>query len=276
MAVRAWLGALSAGEVNLNRALAALRRRIANLPHRWAWYREAGPGSPNYRRLTALRDRYAGQRCFIMGNGPSLSQMDLSPLAHEYTFGLNRIYLNFDRMGFVPTFYVAVNPLVIEQCAADIIRIPTTRFVDWSQRHHFAPYPDQEDLIYLWHTYRPHFSRDLTRGVWGGATVTYTALQIAYYLGFEQVILIGVDHRFTTQGTPHQIVVSSGSDRDHFDPNYFGSGFRWQLPDLRTSEAAYRMAKQAFEAAGRCVLDATIGGQLDVFEKVDYYSLFAR
>ncbi len=261
--------------MSLGRALTALQRRIANVPQRWAWRREAGPGSPNYRRLVALRNRYIGQRCFIMGNGPSLSRMDLSPLAGEFTFGLNRIYLNFERMGFVPTFYVAVNPLVIEQCAADIARIPTTRFVDWGQRRHFAPYPDQETLIYLWHTYRPHFSRDLTKGVWGGATVTYTALQIAYYLGFEQVILIGVDHNFTTRGTPHQVVVSSGGDPDHFDPNYFGKGFRWQLPDLRTSEQAYRMAKQAFEADGRRVLDATVGGKLDVFEKVDYYSLFS-
>lgn len=273
--VRTWLNALRAGEMSPGRVFGGLRRRVADRPHRAAWQREAGPGSLNYQRLSALRDRFAGERCVIMGNGPSLASMDLSPLAHEHTFGVNRIYLNFERMGFVPTFYIAVNPLVIEQCAADIARIPTTRFVDWSQRRYFAPFPDQDSLIYLWHSYRPHFSVDLTRGAWGGATVTYTALQIAYYLGFRQVILIGVDHSFTTGGTPHKVVTSDGSDPNHFDPNYFGKGFRWQLPDLKTSESAYRLARAAFEADGRQIVDATVGGRLDVFEKADYHSLFA-
>jgi hypothetical protein len=54
----------------------------------------------------------------------------------------------------------------------------------------------------------------------------------------------------------------------------FGKGFRWQLPDLETSEIAYGMARSAFEADGRKVVDATVGGKLTVFPKVDYNSLF--
>jgi hypothetical protein len=100
------------------------------------------------------------------------------------------------------------------------------------------------------------------------------ALQLAYYLGFETVVLIGVDHNFSSKGTPNTMVVSQGEDRDHFDAGYFGSGFRWQLPDLETSERAYAMARTAYEADGRRVLDATIGGKLTVFPKVDYNSLF--
>jgi hypothetical protein len=69
--------------------------------------------------------------------------------------------------------------------------------------------------------------------------------------------------------------VSSGEDRNHFSPNYFGKGFRWQLPDLETSEWAYRLADQAYLSAGRQVFDATIGGKLQVFPKVDYASLFS-
>jgi hypothetical protein len=71
-------------------------------------------------------------------------------------------------------------------------------------------------------------------------------------------------------------VVSEGEDPNHFDPRYFGKGFRWQLPDLETSEIAYRMARRAYEQAGRRVLDATIGGKLTVFPKVEYGSLFHR
>ena len=104
--------------------------------------------------------------------------------------------------------------------------------------------------------------------------MTYVALQLAFYMGFQQVILIGVDHNFSTQGKPNTTVISQGEDKDHFHASYFGKGFRWQLPDLETSERAYRLAKQAFEAAGREVLDATIGGKLQVFPKVDYDQLF--
>jgi hypothetical protein len=100
------------------------------------------------------------------------------------------------------------------------------------------------------------------------------ALQLAYHLGFSTVILVGVDHSFVTQGKPNTTVQSEGDDPNHFSSAYFGKGFRWQLPDLETSELAYRMARQAYERAGRQVLDATIGGKLTVFPKVEYTSLF--
>ena len=99
-------------------------------------------------------------------------------------------------------------------------------------------------------------------------------MQLAYHMGFSEVILLGVDHSFTMQGKPHTAVVSEGDDPNHFAPNYFGKGFKWQLPDLETSEIAYRMAKQAFESDGRRIVDATIGGKLTVFPKVDYETLF--
>jgi hypothetical protein len=57
-------------------------------------------------------------------------------------------------------------------------------------------------------------------------------------------------------------------------PNYFGKGVRWQLPDLDTSEVGYIMAREAFREAGREIVDATVGGKLTVFPKVDYNSLF--
>jgi hypothetical protein len=69
-------------------------------------------------------------------------------------------------------------------------------------------------------------------------------------------------------------VTSEGDDPNHFSGKYFGKGFRWQLPDLEGSERAYRMARAAFEADGRKVVDATVGGKLTVFEKVDFNNLF--
>ena len=224
-------------------------------------------------RLQRLRNCYAGRRCFIIGNGPSLQAMDLAPLRGEITFGLNRAYLMFERLAFATTFLVSVNRLVIEQSGAEVTAAPVDElFLSWSARNATA---SSERPVYLRSLARPGFSTDASRGVWEGATVTYVAMQLAFHMGIREVVLIGVDHSFSAAGSPHQVVTSSGPDRDHFDPQYFGPGYRWQLPDLVTSELAYGMARHAFEGSGGRIRDATVGGRLAVFPKVDFESLFS-
>jgi hypothetical protein len=198
--------------------------------------------------------------------------MDLTPLKEEFTFGLNRIYLLFPVLRFTTTYYVSVNKLVLEQFGSEIIKkVPSTKFISYDARHLFTP---DSNTIFLYSRNGPHFYKDITKGIWQGATVTYTSLQIAFYMGFEEVILIGVDHNFQTKGKPHSVVTSNKEDRDHFDRRYFGEGIRWQLPDLKTSEIAYQLAKNVFEASGRKVIDATVEGKLDIFPKANYTSLF--
>lgn len=223
-------------------------------------------------RLAELKDSQRGQRAFVLGNGPSLRNTDVSKLKNERTFGMNRVYLAFPEWGFQTSYFVCVNDLVIEQTAADIQALHMPKFLSWRSRRFVQP---DEQTIFLHSTYeRPTFAQNAAGRLWEGATVTYVALQLAYHLGFETVILIGVDHSFSSKGKPNTTVVSEGNDKDHFDSGYFGRGFRWQLPDLDMSERAYRMAKDAYEADGRKILDATIGGQLSVFPKVEYNSLF--
>lgn len=227
-------------------------------------------------RLASLKNKYKGERCFIIGNGPSLRQTDVSKLKGEFTFGMNRVYLAFDEWGFKTTFLVSVNDLVIEQCAEEFLKLDVPLFFSWRSRRFFPSNLSKANLpVFLFTTYEaPKFARDVRFRLWEGATVTYVCLQLAFHMGFEQVILIGVDHNFQTQGEANKTVVSEGDDPNHFLPQYFGKGFRWQLPDLETSERAYRMARSVFEQAGRQVLDATVGGKLTVFPKVDYKSLF--
>ena len=225
------------------------------------------------RILTALKDRHRGERGFIIGNGPSLKSTDLTRLRGECTIGMNRFYMAFPELGFTTTYFLSVNSLVIEQCAADLHQLPLPKFFSWRSRHLIQP---TDDTAFLHTTYTgPKFAHDARGRLWEGATVTYVALQLAFHMGFQEVILIGVDHSFATQGAPNTTVISQGNDPNHFHPGYFGKGFRWQLPDLETSERAYRMAHQAYQAAGRQVLDATIGGKLAVFPKVDYNTLFS-
>jgi len=223
-------------------------------------------------RLQALRDIHRGKRCFIIGNGPSLKQTDLSRLHHEFTIGMNRFFLAFPELGFQTTYYLSVNDLVIEQSAAEIQALQMPCFLSWRARKWLKP---AENIYFLHTTYTgAKFAEDIAQRVWEGGTVTYVALQLAYHLGFQDVILIGVDHNYVTQGKPNATVVSEGDDPNHFHPAYFGKGFRWQLPDLESWDRSYAMARHAYECAGRHVFDATIGGKLQVFPKVAYDSLF--
>ena len=75
---------------------------------------------------------------------------------------------------------------------------------------------------------------------------------------------------FLSTKTANKEVVSTGNDPNHFTANYFGKGFRWQLPDLYRSEIAYRLARLAFEQNKREIVDATVGGKLDIFRKVNF------
>jgi hypothetical protein len=223
-------------------------------------------------QLAEYKDKHKGQRCFIIGNGPSLKRTDLTQLEGEFTFGMNRIYLMFPELGFPTTYFLSVNSLVIEQSTADILDLPIPKFITWRARSILQP---TDDTIFLFTTYTGQkFAKDARERLWEGATVTYVALQLAFHMGFDPVILIGVDHSFSTKGKPNTTVTSQGDDPDHFDARYFGKGFRWQLPDLDTSEVAYRMAHEAYASDGRRILDATVDGKLTVFPKIDYDSLF--
>ena len=219
--------------------------------------------------MAAFKDKHRGERCVIIGNGPSLNEMDLSFLKDEVTFGLNRIYLGFDQWDFRPTYFVSVNSLVLEQHADEILdQIKGPKFLS----QHGLPYfpHDQEDVMFLRSLDEPIFSKDPRGGIWEGYTVTYVALQLAYFMGFSEVLLIGVDHNFVTKGPANAEVTSEGSDPNHFAKDYFGKGKRWHLPDLHNSEMAYSLAGLVYQEDGRRILDGTVKGKLTLFPKTDY------
>ena len=90
-------------------------------------------------RLGDFKDIHRSQRAFIIGNGPSLKQTDLSKLKGEFTFGMNRFYLSYPELGFHSTYYVSINSLVIEQCAEDIRALPMPRFLSWRSHPFIQP-----------------------------------------------------------------------------------------------------------------------------------------
>jgi len=254
---------------------AGFQRRILDVPQALSWNSSSEIVIHNRQKLERYSNLHRGERCFILANGPSLNKVDLTLLQDEFTFGLNRIYLLFDKVNFKPTYYVSINELVLRQFHQEINPLPFPKFVNWRERNLFDPRDENTIFIRTGLRLTDTFVKDPLRPLSDGGTVTYVAIQLAFYMGFSEVILIGLDHSFQDKGVPNKTEIQSKTeDTNHFAPNYFPKGVKWQLPDLRRSEIAYQLARTAFESDGRKILDATEGGKCEVFEKIEFTSLF--
>jgi hypothetical protein len=245
-----------------------------------AWMRTA-EGRANTRELEALRGRYRGRRCFVMGNGPSLLECDLNQLASEVTIVSNAHYLIWDQLTYVPTFLAVEDRLVAEDRADELQRITgITRIFPFDLRSLLGP--GDQTKLYLnfprdYHPF-PKFSRDLTKRCYWGGTVSFLNLQLAAYLGCNPIILIGFDHSYVvpSKHIKNNVIQSQTKDVNHIHPDYFGPGYRWHDPNIARMEAAYRCARQELEQSKVHVLNATAGGQLEVFERVTFDSAIQR
>mgnify|MGYP007083437536 FL=1 len=202
------------------------------------------------------KNKHAGETALIIGNGPSLNNVP-AYFFHKYpTFGTNRIYL---KKGFTPTYYVSVNPLVIGQYADDIAAIDAPKFLP-------ASFCFDDTCLPLQSAGVPVFSKDASNWIYEGHTVTFVCMQIAFYMGFDTALLVGVDHSFTYTGAPNQEMVLDGNDPNHFSPDYF-KGARWNNPDLARSEHAYKLARAMYELHGKRIINLTPSTKENVLEK---------
>lgn len=219
------------------------------------------------RRILRWANSHAGEKALIFCNGPSLNHVDFS-MVHEsgiFIFGLNKINLLFERTTLRPNVIVAVNPLVIQQNAEFYSHTEIPLFMDIKGR---TSVPNRSTVHFLLTTGPAGtFSTNVVKGVNQGNTVTFVAFQLAYYMGFKFVGIVGADHNFATKGPPNAIVVSADNDENHFDSKYFAGGALWQLPDLIASEYHYQIADFIYRRDGRKVYNCTVGGQLDLFER---------
>lgn len=219
-------------------------------------------------RLAALKDRFKNQAVLVVGNGPSLNRTPLDEFYGLPAIGMNKIDLLFARVRWRPNLVVCTNRHVMKQHQERFAGSEIPIYLAWQSRwfmhakyrHCAAFFLDRADRT---------FSTDIARGVGISGTVTYTALQFAFFMGANPVILVGIDHSFAAAGPAHRLVTSRGDDPNHFDPNYFGAGSQWNLPDLVDSEQGYTIARQVFEAHDSRILDATVGGHLRIFPKID-------
>jgi hypothetical protein len=237
-------------------------------PRRWAFDARWKRGEIE-KAHAFLRQQICNRRtdvCVIVGNGPSLNRTNLSLLEGQDVIISNNAFLSPELSRYA-TYYTVVNYLVAEQ----------------SCHHINLLRPDIHKILPYWMAYclnpgagtyfvdavgYPEFSTDIFKNMSWRHTVTFFNLHLAYGLGYRKVVLIGFDHSYKqAPGTVEQQVIQSYEDDiNHFDPNYF-RGKKWQAADVDMMEALYRLAKEAFEKDNRTIVNATVGGQLELFSR---------
>lgn len=241
---------------------------------------------PDRDELAQFHNAFLGERCFIIGNGPSLNNHDLNLLKGEYTFGVNSFFYKTRETGFRPTFYVVEDNSVMKENLKEIKdfyapfkffptvykrlhpKKPNTFFFKMNRGFYEKTSPNYSV---------PRFSTDATSELFCGQSVTYINLQLAYFMGFKEVYLIGMDFSYIIPDSHKRtgdVLLSDSDDPNHFHKDYFGAGKTWKDPKLERVGSNYRMAKTAFESTGRKIYNATVGGSLEIFERVDYEALF--
>lgn len=224
--------------------------------------------------LNAVRNSHQGERCFVLGNGPSLTVADLERLVGEVTFAANKIYLCFDQTTWRPTYYSVEDLLVAQNNRTQIMALEgmtkifpdhMLKYLPRRPNHHYARWLPPADNTSPFR----RFSNDLVKGVCWGSTITYSMLQMAVHMGFKEIYLLGIDHSYIEPETRVDGALVSQGERNHFHPDYRKPGERWHFPVLDRLENSYRYAREATEAMGVKVWNASRFSKLEAFDRAD-------
>ena len=261
-------------DIYLGRIVDAFIRRINNVPHIICFYTPLGFFKDNRERLASYKDIHKGKRCFVIANGPSLRNIDFNLLKNDYTIGMNRIYLMKEQNGFTPNYLACIDvKSQILQFYEELDQVKIPCFFNFNLRNKFSKKSNQNFIL---GKFSPKFASNITKAFGNGRSVTYTAIQLAFLMGFSEVYLIGKDHSYNTNAIAGVGIKSDGKEDNHFIKGYYKPGQNWDAPDYLSEEFAYKIARKKFEINGRIIKDATINGKLEVFEKVEFNSLFLK
>lgn len=217
--------------------------------------------------IEKFKNKHKGERCFIVATGPSLCMEDLERLnkEREITFSVNSIYRAFDKTEWRPTYYVTddyrairENSEIIEDIALNAAFVGDTYDPFWKKQHKENVYKYHKQYEY-YNDRLPKFTDDFSQRSYTGLTVTYSCLQLAAYMGFKKIYLLGTDCNYI-----------QGSEN-----NYFVSGHKdFFNHEVDKTVLAYRAAKRYADEHGIKIYNVTRGGKLEVFERIDFDSLF--
>lgn len=221
-----------------------------------------------YSDLYQLKDKFSGKRCFIVCTGPSLTFDDLDSLKNEICFSMNSIIKVFDKTSWRPTFYGIQDVFVYDKLynqlkntelnnvfVCDDIKKKKRKLVSKTILFPLNFY-GHEYFDYGKENPRFNFSKDICKNVFDGYSITYSLIQIAVYLGFSEIYLIGCDCNYSPD-PEKQHFVSSG----HIDPNAVSMG--------KLQNQAFICANEFAKKNKISIFNATRGGKLEVFPRVD-------
>lgn len=242
-------------------------------------YHESGEDE----KLKQLKDKYKGQRCFIIGNGASLSLNDLNKLNHEITIGSNRIYSIFEKTSWRPVFYMAEDEDGYEELIPNICKyninncifsMAALRYESSSIRQNIyhALWTNKKYVANRYNDKSSHISEDISDHISDGYTVTFSAIQLAIYMGIKEIYLLGVDfnYSFVTDkfGKLHKIegvkTYFDGKERKGSYLNYYSTLY------------AYKVALSYCKTHDIHIYNATRGGNLNVFERVNFDEIYFK
>lgn len=246
---------------------------------------------PDIDRLSALQNKFAGERIFVMGNGPSLNKTPLDKLENEFVFGLNRVSLLFDRVSWKPTFFTAFDVRVVPDNQEEFANL------DIEYKFFSARYKKilGEKPNHYWHHTKGFYDGFEScfeptvpyTGFGGGGTIAIMAIELAFFMGFREIYLIGTDVSYTVpksvvqsgeeifgDGVKLNLESTKDDDANHFDPRYFGAGKKWHNPNVRDMKIGFARTASYIDQRGGKLLNATVGGELDQVQRVDFDSLF--
>lgn len=233
------------------------------------------------KRLRKLNNIHIGERCFIIANGPSLTVEDLELLHNqeEITFAMNRIYKLFSETSWRPTYYVCEDINIFHESLDEINAISAEKkFIPVN--HKWYHNINVDGALYFWANYDrtkdfpDSFSTDIAKQMDSLGTVTFTCINIAAYMGFKEIYLLGVDHNYRVTINEQGETIVDNAAKDYFCENYDTDIKDIVVHDMGQNTRAYRKAKKHCDEHGIRIYNATRGGKLEVFPRVDFDSLF--
>lgn len=227
-------------------------------------------------RIEKFRGSQKGRRCFVVATGPSLRMEDLDVLGKngEFCISMNSIFYMFDRTSWRPDCYCVSDGLGIDIWKQKLLELPLKHiFIGDSVIS--LDYDSLPDNFYTFHVMTGRFWRtspgvsdDFAARVYPGNTITSVCIQLAMYMGFSEIYLLGVDFNYKPGNQNH---ISSGDDPDEptFSASFVSESDRWVL-------GCYKALRGYAGKRGIHIYNATRGGKLEVFERVDFDGLFGR
>lgn len=228
-----------------------------------------------YNELKQFQNKYSGKRIFLIGTGPSLTEEDVLRLKDEYTFSVNSFVLAMKDMHFEPTFYGFIDGQVMDFWGEDVLAIdkstifytcksPIKKTMVNKLRQKANAYEFLQKDCKVWTDFVKKlpkgFSKDISREVYWGYTCMYSMMQIIAYMGFSEVYLLGMDCIYA----PGKRDFRDCRDEKEIQNGTYGGG---TVPGfIKAWEAVERYTRNMDIK----IYNATRGGMLEVFERVDF------